>query len=102
MTPYKKRSEWELLVKQFLESNETVQNFCTARNLHVRGFKNWCYKLNPKNNSKIGNIISNHVQSNFVKLTLLTTLPDSELITVKLPNGIVVEIKTNNLLTTIK
>ena len=104
MAKHRKRSEWQLLVNQFLQSKDTMYNYCAKNNLNFRTFKNWHYKLKPavqqnfklSKNIKISKTIKSE-EAKFIKFSILTRT-----ITVRLPNGINLEFMSNNLSTVIK
>lgn len=104
MAKHKNRAEWELLYNNFLEHKGTMTFYCAKNNINYKTFKNWCYKLKKLNtmSTKIGSEFSNNSnkadQSKFIKFQL----PLNETITIRLPNGIIVEIISKNLPTIIK
>lgn len=104
MTKHRQRSEWQVLVNSFLQSKDTMKNYCIQNNLNFRSFQNWCYKLKANNKQPIlTKSIKpvNTVKTNepkFIKLAL----PPTEMITIKLPNGIILELMSNNILALVR
>lgn len=97
MAKHKTTAEWQILVNQFLQSNQTRENFCTQHKINPRTFENRYYAFkSTKKVSSPSTAISN--KQAFVKLKL----PTQEIIKIKLPNGIAVELAYNNLSTIIK
>lgn len=104
MAKHRKRSEWQLLVNQFLQNKDTMYNYCAQNSLNFRTFKNWHYKLKPaaqqhlkpSKNIQISKTTKPE-EAKFIKFSIPTRT-----ITVRLPNGINLEFMSNNLSTLIK
>ncbi len=104
MAKYRQRSEWQKLVNRFLQSTDTMKNYCMQNNLNFRSFQNWYYKLKTSNKRPI--LTKNikpikTIKTNATKFIRLT-LPQSDKITIKLPNGINLEFISNNILDLVK
>ena len=95
------RAKWELLYNKFLEQKGTMKEYCAENNINYRNFRDWCYKLR-KIYSQTGTLFLHNTnkksQSKFIKLQL----PLNEKITIRLPNGIILETISKNLSMVIK
>lgn len=104
MAKHKNRLEWESLYNDFLKYKGTIISYCNKNNINYKTFKNWYYKLKKINTistqsgSKFSNNNNKMAQSKFIQLRF----PWNETITIKLPNGIIVETTSKNLPTIIK
>lgn len=98
MSKHKTIAEWQFLVDQFLQSNQSMDEFCNQNNVNLRTFENRYYELRPKKNLSCSNIDNVTNNPTFVKITL----PSYEPITIKLPNGIILELAYKNLSAVIK
>lgn len=96
MSKYQSRAKWELLYNKFLEQKGTMKEYCSQNNINYRNFRDWCCKLR-KLNAQIGVQFSHNTnkpaQSKFIKFAV----PLNETITIRLPNGIIVETISENL-----
>ena len=98
MAKHKTIAEWQFLVDQFLQSKQTMDEFCNQNSINLRTFENRYYELRPKKNLSCSNIDNITNNPTFVKVTL----PSPESIKVKLPNGIILELTCKNLSAFIK
>ena len=87
----KKREEWQLIVEQFLQCDQTIEQYCKHQNIKVMTFKHWFYQLRPKP--------IEIKKEKFIGFKLPQSISN---VKVTLPNGIGLEIITKNLTELIK
>lgn len=101
MSKYQSRDKWESLYNKFLEQKGTMKEYCAQNNIDYRNFRDWCCKL-KKLNAQTGiqflHNTNKPTQSKFIKIET----PLNGTITIRLPNGIIVETISKNLAIIIK
>ena len=100
--------ERQLLINNFVEYKGTMKKYCEENNIKYRTFRGWLSKskLISKHITKEEQAITTEDQNNlkddlkskFIKFTI----PQTEVMKVRLPNGLVVEVCSKNLSIIIK
>ena len=80
----KSKATWIAIIKEFLSSGLSKEDFCKNKQLNLLTFKSRYYNLNPKKRPLAPAKI---IQSNFIPVTVRPRVINSEL-NIELPNGI--------------
>jgi hypothetical protein len=93
----RKQAEWQLIIKDFTGSGQEASEYCMQRQLHLRTFKYWYYKLRSGPGST-------NLEGGFVGFKLLQppVIKDNVAVKIILPNGINVEVATDDVINLIK
>lgn len=109
------KEEWQKIVSDFIPRKQTKKAYCKEKNIKYGSFKNWFYKLSPtadlveesRTKSRLdelsqvtGKAPSNETNSSdkeFVGFKLAVPVT-----TIKLPNGISIEVTTGDIVELIK
>lgn len=77
-------SAWLTIIKEYLNSGLSKENFCKNKRVNLQTFKGWHSRLNPK---KRPLQLNQNQKSNFIPVTVTPRTNYSGL-SVELPNGI--------------
>lgn len=88
--------ERQPLINNFAEYKGTMKKYCEENNIKYRTFRGWLSK--KKLISKDQNNFKDELESKFIKFTI----PQTEVMKIRLPNGLVVEVLSKNLSIIIK
>lgn len=91
-----KIEERQPLINNFAKYKGTMKKYCEENNIKYRTFRGWLSK--EKLISKDQNNFKDGLESKFIKFTI----PQTEVMKIRLPNGLVVEVLSKNLSIIIK
>jgi hypothetical protein len=100
--------ERQLLINNFIEYKGTMKKYCEENNIKYRTFRGWLSKskLTSKHTKKEEQSTTTKDQNNFrdgLKSKFIKfTIPQTEIMKVRLPNGLIVEVLSKNLSIIIK
>jgi hypothetical protein len=98
MAKHKTIAEWQFLVDQFLQGKQKIKDFCNQNNVNLKTFENKYYQLRYTKNLPQPKVDSVANTRAFLKVTL----PSTQAMKIKLPNGIILELAYKNLSAVIK